>query len=204
MLGEQREQRDVPGSVIPYLYREYLAQRQEAHRQSRAVSNDLTDDMQRVMYHNLLDILSMVTLTSRLVDVLLQPRDAAEQFASARFYERAGEYVIAERGYRSAAEARANGAPHSESLRRLARLLKRQGRVSEALLYWQQLCDAGDAEALIEAAKYYEWREVDLPRALAHAQDALRLSNDSATRAAISHRVERLQRKLNAHQAKSA
>ena len=75
-------------------------------------------------------------------------------------------------------------------------LLKRQGRLAEALPYWQQLCEADDAEALIEAAKHYEWREVDLPRALIYAQSALRLSSDLVARAAINHRIERLERKL--------
>jgi hypothetical protein len=201
LLGVQREQRDVPGSVIPYLYREYLSQG----------GGDLNDDMQRVMYHNLHDILSMVTLVTRLAHAIAQPRGAAEHVAMARFHERAGEYITAERGYRAALETQLEigdrrltsnlrspiSNPHSDALRRLARMLKRQGRLAEALSYWQQLCDVDDAEALIEAAKYYEWREVDLPRALISAQSALRLSSDPAARAAINHRIERLERKLN-------
>jgi hypothetical protein len=194
LLGVQREQRDVPGSVIPYLYREYLSQG----------GGDLNDDMQRVMYHNLHDILSMVTLVTRLANAITQPRGAAEHFAMARFHERAGEYVTAERGYRAALEEKLSGTPHSslstshfEALRRLARMLKRQGRLVEALSYWQQLCDADDTEALIEAAKYYEWREVDLPRALICAQSALRMSSDPPARGAINHRIERLERKLS-------
>lgn len=181
MLGVEREQRDVPGSVIPYLYREYLS----------SGGGELNDDMQRVMYHNLHDILSMVTLAARLAEVLTQPRDEAEHFAAARYYERAGDLDAAERGYRAAQS-------QLEAQRRLARVLKRQGKPAEAYPVWERLAERGDAEALIEVAKHCEWREVDLPRALLCAQRALAGCDDHAARVALAHRVQRLERKIAA------
>lgn len=200
LLGVRREQRDVPGAVIPFLYREYLA----------AGGGDLNEDMRRVMYHNLNDILSMVALVARLADAFTQPQDAVEHFNAARFYERAGDYDAAERSYRAAVgrleierleigdlsdlQALISDLPLS-SLRHVARFMKRRGHLEEALAIWQRLADSDDVEGLIEIAKHYEWRACDPNRALAYARRALRASGNSALREAIAHRIARLEHK---------
>ncbi len=198
MLGVRREQRDVPGSVIPYLYREYLS----------AGGGDLNDDMQRVMYHNLHDILSMVTLVARLMDVLVQPASAEEHFAAARYRERQGDRETAKQGYKetikrlgSSQSAIPNPQPQiahlqSLSLRRLASCLKQECQYSEAAIYWRQLADLGDVEALIELAKHHEWRVVDLPAALEYAKCARDNNAEPALRPALDHRIARLTRRL--------
>lgn len=198
MLGVRREQRDVPGSVIPYLYREYLS----------AGGGDLNDDMQRVMYHNLHDILSMVTLVSRLMDVLVQPASAEEHFAAARYRERQGDREAAKQGYREAIEqfrisdfGLANSQAkisdlQSLSLRGLAACLKQECQYEEAAVYWRQLADSGDVEAMVEMAKHHEWREVDLPAALDYAKRARDNNQDAALRPALEHRVTRLNKKV--------
>lgn len=197
LLGVRREQRDVPGAVIPFLYREYLA----------AGGGDLNEDMQRVMYHNLSDILSMVALVARLADALTQPRDAVEHFNAARFYERVGDYDAAERSYRVIVEELETGdcaVPNLQSListlplaslHHVARFMRRRGHLEEALAIWQRLAESDDVEALIEVAKHYEWRMCDLDRALAYARRALQASTGSTLRAAIAHRIARLERK---------
>ncbi len=189
MLGVERTQRDVPGAVIPWMYREYLS----------AGGGDLNEDMQRVMYHNLHDILSMVTLTSRLADAILQPNTADEQFAAARYYERARSFDEAERGYRKVLW-RGEGEGLRDSLhlsasRRLARMLKKQGKANEAMEHWRTLADADDVEGLIEMAKHYEWRERDVNGAVAFALRARHMAEDAAVRSAITQRIERLERK---------
>ena len=196
LLGVRREQRDVPGSVIPFLYREYLA----------AGGGDPNEDMQRVMYHNLADILSMVTLVSRLAEALTRPNDVGEHYAAARYYERLGNYAAAERSYRAVVERpeagdwRLSQSPISNlrasSARHLACLLKRRGNLEEALALWQRLAESDDVEGLIEVAKHYEWRTGDLDRALTCARRARRVNTNPALRDAIEHRVARLERKL--------
>jgi uncharacterized protein YprB with RNaseH-like and TPR domain len=197
LLGVERTQRDVPGAIIPLLYRQYLA----------AGGGDLNEDMQRVMYHNLHDILSMVTLTARLADAILQPGNEKEQFAAARYHERARAFDDAERGYRKllwGAEGKgvrdsvpaSPAALHFSVHRRLARMLKRQGRAIEAIEHWRALADTDDVEGLLEMAKHYEWREHDLHGALACALRASRVSEDMTLRAEISKRVERLEKKV--------
>jgi len=195
LLGVRREQRDIPGSVIPFLYREYLA-----------AGGDLNEDMQRVMYHNLTDILSMVTLVSRLAEALMQPNDAGEHYAAARYYERLGDYVAAEQSYRAvvgmleAGDWRLSQSPifdlRASSARRLARLLKRRGNPEEALTLWQRLAESDDVEGLIEVAKHYEWRTCNLDRALTCARRARRVNSNPALRGAIERRIARLERKL--------
>jgi uncharacterized protein YprB with RNaseH-like and TPR domain len=203
LLGVRREQRDVPGSVIPYLYREYLS----------AGGGDLNDDMQRVMYHNLHDILSMVTLVARLMDVLVQPANADEHFAAARYRERQGDREAAKAGYRAALERleirdqklvdysnrSAPSSPISNlqslSLRRLATCLKQECQYDEAATAWRQLADLGDVEAMVEMAKHHEWRAVDLPAALDYAKRARDNNTDPVLRPALDHRVARLTKK---------
>ncbi|MCS7055337.1 MAG: ribonuclease H-like domain-containing protein [Thermoflexales bacterium] len=185
LLGVRRGQRDVPGAVIPFLYREYLA----------TGGGDLNEDMQRVMYHNEADLLSMVTLVARLADAVTHPQDAIEHFNAARFYERIGDYDAAERSYRAAA----SDLPAS-ALRHVARFMQRRGHSTDALAIWERLAESDDVEGLIEVAKYYEWRACDPKRALAFARRAMRATSSPTLRTAIAHRIARLERK--AHRAR--
>jgi uncharacterized protein len=181
LLGVERDQQDVAGFLIPQLYREYLQSGQDG----------LNDEMSRVMYHNLHDILSMVTLISRLCDVLAKPSDAREVHQAGVYYERAGAPADAERMYAQALDE----SGQSATRRRMARLLKAQKRHGEATAHWQALADADSVDALIELAKHYEWRQRDIPRALANALRARALCTDRPTQIELDVRIERLKRK---------
>ncbi|MCL5999268.1 MAG: ribonuclease H-like domain-containing protein [Chloroflexi bacterium] len=192
VLGVRRDQQDIPGFLIPHLYREYLHSHDPA-------------DMQRVMYHNLYDILSMVTLVPRLCGAISTPRNPGEYLAAGVFHENARQLREAEAIYRTALAAQATqqhtfGLAYQRIAQRLANCLKQQDRRAEAVPYWQQLADAGDVDAVLELAKHYEWCEVDLPQALSYATRALTLSQDAFTRGQVNHRVQRLTRKLNRQQ----
>jgi uncharacterized protein YprB with RNaseH-like and TPR domain len=81
VLGVLRAQDDVPGGVIPYLYRDYLR------------TGDARD-MKRVLYHNTVDILSLVTLAARVCRAFANPwaEDAHEEHErEEERYEREGE-----------------------------------------------------------------------------------------------------------------
>ena len=180
MLDVRRDQQDIPGFLIPQLYREYLISRDPA-------------EMQRVMYHNLHDILSMVTLTARLCEAFAQPSHPSEHLAIGREHERSGAWAQAEQAYRSATTQ----LPQTDAqiTSRLAYSLKRQGKVNEALAHWQKLAESNDLEALIELAKYYEWRDVNLDLALQFAQRALQSTQTPPDRQALTHRIQRLKKK---------
>ncbi len=187
LLGVRRAQRDVPGAVIPFLYREYLA-----------AGGALTEGMERVMYHNVADILSMVALAGRLAAAIAQPRNAVEHYAAGRYHEQRGDFESAERCYRAALaqldEATGDGL-HLALLRHLARLLKRRRALAEAAELWQRLAERNDVEGLVEMAKYHEWQTGELSDALAYAQRARLVSANPALYASLDHRIARLTRK---------
>lgn len=188
ILDVRRDQQDIAGFLIPELYREYL-------------KTGRPDDIDRVMYHNLFDVLSMVTLTHRIADALAEPSTPAERLSLAVDCERNGDIARAEAAYRAVLQTEASGAQRSIALRRLARCMKRQKRRADALPMWQELAEQGDAnairiDALAEIAKHYEWHEGDLTAALNVCQRALRLCDQPALRAEILRRVARLERKL--------
>jgi hypothetical protein len=183
-----REQDDVPGALIPQMYLDYLR------------TGDASE-MRRVIYHNAVDILSMVTLAAHLLQVFatplrpqrpasgsirarapesgLQPEDLLRL---ARWHDDNGRLAEAEQAYRRALGAalpRGAGSLSLEDRRvglaRLAALLKRLGRRAEAVPLWEQLASftLDDPAPFVELAKYYEWHAPDAPRAVAWAERAL-------------------------------
>ena len=185
VLGVMREQDDVPSGIIPFLYRDYLR------------TGDARD-MQRVTYHNAVDVLSLVTLTARLSRAFANPWGEAEGghaeslsggelYGLGRWYAASGQLAEAERAYRLAIQqlaVRSNLTNATSELRAgvlqaLAYLLKREGRQTEAYAYWQQLAletDPANADRIlahVELAKHLEWHVDHLPLAARWARAAL-------------------------------
>jgi uncharacterized protein YprB with RNaseH-like and TPR domain len=203
VLGVRREQDDVPSGDIPYLYRDYLR------------TGDARE-MQRVIYHNAIDILSLVTLAVRLCRVFADPwadpaLSGAEFYGLGRWYAAEGHLAQVERAYRAALmQSELAIETRTRVLRDLAYLLKRADRREEAFAYWQQLAletantPLSDAVlAYVEVAKHYEWHEKDLLLAagwtraaigIAQNQQAGLLRDDTLTE--LNHRLERLERKM--------
>ncbi len=207
VLGVLRAQDDVPGGVIPYLYRDYLR------------TGDARD-MKRVLYHNTVDILSLVTLAARVCRAFADPwaeheredekhergggrryrLSGAEFFGLGRWYAAEGRTIEAERAYRTVlqlcpgpglniSEGQAGGAGlapdlRAKALRALAVLLKRDDRRAEAFAYWQQLAvetaphTADHILAHVELAKYFEWHVGDLALAAGWTRAALARTQD--------------------------
>lgn len=187
LLGVQRDQHDIAGFLIPQLYREWLAEN----------TSELNPDMQRVMYHNLHDILSMVTLTARLSEALAHPHHPSEHIAIGREHERAGAWAQAEQVYRAAVKATAEqvATENVKLIRRLAHALKRQGKAEDALPHWRTLADLNDLDALLELAKYFEWQGNNLDGALYYTRLALDNSHSPYIRDALTRRLTRLENK---------
>jgi uncharacterized protein YprB with RNaseH-like and TPR domain len=208
VLGVRRQQADVPSGLIPYLYRDYLR------------TGDARD-MRRVLYHNKIDILSMVTLAVRLCRAFADPWNAeqadqhrmlngGELYALGRWYADEGRITEAERAYRAALQlcSKDDSVLRGRTLRELALLLKRDARRDEAYAFWQQLAlesaeDTGGVLAHVELAKYFEWNVGNLAQAAAWTRTALRrveagtagTSRDSKL-ADLRHRLSRLERKM--------
>ncbi len=202
LLGVRRDQQDIAGFLIPQLYRDYL--------QAGAAAQH--EEMSRVMYHNLYDILSMVTLSARLYEVFERPTTPDEHLAVGRHHERNGDLDRAIAAYKLGIGEKGEGLrmkdeggqssilnpqPLTSTMHHLAQSLKRAGRRDEAASYWEMLADADDVEALIELAKHYEWHAVDHARALMAARRALKLARDPITRREFEKRVTRLTNKAH-------
>ena len=225
VLDVLREQDDVPGGVIPYLYRDYLR------------TGDARE-MTRVLYHNAVDVLSLVTLTVRLCRSYADPWGKAESggdeglsggelFGLGRWYATEGRSKDAEQAYCAAlrclnrapnrwgsGRARAESPPNlrAKVLRTLAYLLKRADRRGEAFAYWQQLAleQPDDTLAYIELAKYFEWHVVDLSLAAGWTRAALAQvekwpagMDRALSLTALHHRLARLERKMRKSQSQN-
>ena len=196
VLGVHRTHADVPGSLIPYLYRQYL-QTRDAH------------DMVRVLYHNEIDLLSMVTLAVRLCQAYDRPeadeRPIDDQLSLARWYYDQGQVAESEAAYRAAAAQAPDAESRYDALVGLAYLLKRADRRDEALALWADLADLKfDTLGHEELAKHYEWQTHDLPLALTWTEQAVALAESwrpglrrTEALRALTQRRERLLRKLS-------
>lgn len=194
VLGVARTQADVPGAEIPGLYLDYLRTGE-------------TSQIQRVVYHNAVDILSLVGLATEVLRRYSADEASrlspSEALAIARWHERAGRASRAESAYRSAAEA-GDASVRREALRRWTVHLKRSGRDGEAADAWEtwHRAAADDPRPCIELSKLAEWRRHDYSSAQRWAEAALVcLSHwqpgwrrDEAW-AEIEHRLSRLARK---------
>ena len=196
VLGVLREQDDVPSGIIPYLYRDYL--RTGDARQ-----------MQRVLYHNAVDILSLVTLAVRLCRAFADPwsgagLSGAEFYGLGRWYAAEDRPAEAERAYRTTLTAKLAPDLRAKALSALGYLLKRADRRAEAFGYWQQLAleAADDVLAHIELAKHFEWHAENLSLAAGWTRAALARveswpagARREAALAELRHRLARLERK---------
>jgi uncharacterized protein YprB with RNaseH-like and TPR domain len=196
LLGVRRTGADVPGWRIPGLYMDYLR------------TGDARE-LLGVFYNNQLDMLSMVTLASRVLRHVGQPQTAdhpLDLVSLARWQQKLDLTNEAETILRMAAEEEAALDVYHQVLFDLSALLKRNGRRAEAVTYWQQIAVTvfDNVEAHEELAKYYEWDEQDLGTALSWTQQALQLVRGWPTRdallveEALLHRKARLERKLGA------
>lgn len=194
LLGLQRSGEDVPGWLIPSLYYNYLQ------------SGDARE-LLRVFYHNRMDMLSMVTLASRVVRQFAAA-DAGDHpidlYSLGRWLADLNRLADAERVLRLATTGDLPLELFHRALFQLAGLLKQNGRRDEAVQVWQQIAATSfdSVEAHVELAKHYEWHSRDVTRAIEWTQQALALvaswgrSQPAVpVRDELLHRLARLQRK---------
>jgi tetratricopeptide (TPR) repeat protein len=206
VLGVWRDQADVPGELIPGLYLNYIQ------------TGDASE-MPRVMYHNAIDILSMVTLSARLMTLLTlslapsreaggmkgEAANAGDLLAIGKWRDQLGQIEEAEAALRDCLNADPDPATRSAALHRLGHLLKRLDRRAEAVPLWEVLSESKTVEgveACVELAKYHEWHAVDLDRAIVFTRKAIiharRVTPDylrDQLEADLAHRLTRLTRK---------
>jgi uncharacterized protein YprB with RNaseH-like and TPR domain len=202
VLGYQRTADDVPGWMIPDIYREYYR---------TGVAGEM---LARVFYHNLEDISSMALLGARMVrlfraggpDASAADLHPLEWLSLARCYRDLAWDEMGVAAYRAALDGPLPGPERLHALRELGSLYKRAGRRAEAAALWEEWIGTVPGDELtpyVELAKHHEWHTVDLSAARGWAAWALRLAEASsagdsrdAAMAELRHRLARLERKL--------
>jgi uncharacterized protein YprB with RNaseH-like and TPR domain len=184
VLGYERVD-DVPGSLIPYLYFEYLRTRHGGR-------------LQPVFEHNALDILSLACLTGIVTPAFKDSgglRHGAEIVGMARWVLQTGDPAEARALFGRAVDA---GLPDEllfRTLWELAALDRKLGAMEQALAAWTELATARSpyrVKALEELAKHEEHRAKNPERALEWTRAALQHEDTPELR----HREQRLLRKV--------
>jgi len=173
---------DIPGSLIPALYRDYLI----AGRAS---------PLRGVFRHNAEDVLSLAGVLAAAADLLAHddhdPDDAA---AAARWWERAGDAGRAMKLYDSALPWLEGGEDWSWAAERHALLCKRAGDRERAAAIWWKLWAEGSFAAGLELAKHLEHYARDLLAAQQITGELLLCPGTDVP--ALRHRLDRIERRL--------
>ncbi len=198
VLGLARAQQDVPGSLIPGMYRQYI----ETGR---------VHDMVRVFYHNRQDIVTMPFLLERMVQTV----GATDAKPDA---DLAGEDALslAVVAFNNGNPERASALLHAairtlhsqptqaDAFRLLALHYKRQGDWDRAVRLWERWISTATVDTVhpyIELAKYHEWQSKDLDQADTYTRWAMYVRESSPfrhppqTAAELQHRLTRISRK---------
>lgn len=192
LLGFERQD-DVPGFEIPARYFDYI-------RHGRVGT------LEPVLTHNRLDLVSLAVLTARAQRLARDGPSASveprEWFALGLLYAGQGDPAGAEPCFERVALSRFAAVPLKvEAWRHVARLRRRRRRFEASATAWEQVLalePRGPAaqEAREALAVHHEHRQRNLSEARRLALEAMRSGLGGARRAAVSHRLARLERKL--------
>jgi uncharacterized protein len=189
VLGFERDG-DIPGSMIPQVYFDYLRFRSP-------------ERLKPIFEHNALDIVTLACLTAVVPRAFLDPgaetSHAAELVSLGRWLwktERAAEALVL---FRRAIAGNLRDDLMFRTMWDMAMIERKAGRFDEAVAIHLELAACGNAhrvEACVELAKHYERREKDYGRALEYCELALSYEDT----AELLKRRERLVKRARAPQ----
>jgi hypothetical protein len=198
ILHSSRTDEEIPGWMIPQIYFDYL-------RDGDA------RPLQRVFYHNAMDVVSLAALLNHTSSLLEDPITKAENelidlAAVARLMDDLGHPDKAVALYEICLNGPLSEEIYNDTLARLALLHKRANNYPAAIPLWEQVANRRQIFAYEELAKYYEHHTENLAAALQWTQAALELihapdlplSEKLQWQPEFEHRIERLNRKLSA------
>ncbi|RNF40469.1 ribonuclease H-like domain-containing protein [Planococcus salinus] len=189
-----RRSGDVPGFLIPPIYLD-------------AVKSGFPEGLAKVLYHNELDILSLVSLYVVSSDLLM--KDLASEtsgaytnigkwYADLKEYDQSAAYLEHVTGQRGASAAMARYL--------LAIQKKRNGFYEEAAQLFKEaaphLRGTVEVEAWIHLAKLYEHQLKNLDQAIIMAEFAKQASEHTKVRASLLQELQKRQRRLQEKQEK--
>jgi len=212
ILGERRVD-DVPGSLIPKLYFDYLETKED-------------ELLEGVLIHNRNDILAMAAILKYITDLIdrtsrgesyeTMAYKVADRISKGKLADRTSEELLGLAGYLYSLKnlelaetclqtsmKRDKPAVTRRALRMLAEMKKREGKHAEAAVYWMNMLKFAPASGIypfIELAKYYEHKERNPEAALIYTDLALRMASmpvyaSTGARGEIEARRDRLIRK---------
>ncbi len=195
ILEAPRTSEEVPGYEIPWLYFDYLRER------------DATP-LKGVFYHNAMDVVAMAALLNHVSGILHDPFNGRVEhgldfIALGKLYEDLGRWEEAARLYERGLEADLTEADFGVAVKRLSILQKRRGDLAEAVRLWEQAAARGQVYAQVELAKFYEHQKGNAAEAMRWAQAAREQVSVQDVPAyvrrhwleEIDHRIARLKRK---------
>jgi hypothetical protein len=197
LLGMGREN-DIPSELIPYLYFNYI-QTGDGRK------------IQRVFYHNQMDILAMVALAGRIHLVYhdpqaARPRKGVEHFALGRLFWDHGSIEKAIPCFEIALR-QCDEDLGWEVMRWLSMAFKKTGNGEKARSLWEEMMSwpkRKDAFPYIELAKYCEHRLKDIEKAIGYVKMALTETPSHQLKEIdlLRHRRERLEQKRTGSEAR--
>ncbi len=158
-LGVHRTGDDVPGWLIPQLYAQFL-------------NDGNATEMQRVLYHNEIDILSMVTLTTRLLRAFGSPTHPSlsgdDCVRLATWLDDQGRAEDAEEVFEAALSRPLEHEAYLLTLKKYSAFLKKLDRRADAIPHWEMWAAYEPAvpDPFEEIAKFFEWHAPDFSQAL--------------------------------------
>jgi uncharacterized protein YprB with RNaseH-like and TPR domain len=166
VLNVQRTKEDIPGWMIPNIYHNYLRFGE-------------IDQLKNVLYHNLMDVLSLSILFNHAIKLTRDPQhhvEYDEDFLSlAKFYENIGNIREAIKLYRCCIGVDLPTNQKIMALEHLAFIYKRRNQYKLALPLWKTAAQANSTNACIEIAKYHEHRNFDYEKALYWTNTAIKI-----------------------------
>ncbi|PFA70078.1 hypothetical protein CN378_01875 [Bacillus sp. AFS015802] len=187
---------DVPGYLAPMIYFDYIERKDP-------------EGIFKVMTHNELDILSLITLYTHLTSQLLDIHEQAtgqERFEVGRWLEYTGNRKIAKERYKGIIKEEEE--PNYEAVHQLALHYKREKQEDKAIELWESIHEEASVSirkaALLELAKLYEHKTKDLQRALKMCAQLLNLMEKTEKTDGkhlnqlrnLNHRMGRIERKI--------
>ncbi|MFD2681139.1 ribonuclease H-like domain-containing protein [Bacillus seohaeanensis] len=187
---------DVPGYLAPMIYFDFVERKDP-------------EALLKVMEHNELDILSLITLYTHLSKQILgEEKDVSseESYAVGKWLEYTGNDTLAKEQYKKVINA--SEKVNYEAVHALAYQYKKEKNFKKASELWSEIVDTAPytikKEALIELAKIYEHKNKEYQKALEMCDEAISLYSRYLTSERkedsflkdINHRKERVQRKL--------
>ncbi|KAB7708946.1 hypothetical protein F9802_02040 [Bacillus aerolatus] len=182
---------DVPGYLAPMIYFDFVERKQP-------------EGILKVMHHNELDILTLITLYSHLSFHILQEgigSTSRERMEVAKWFDAIGEKQLSAKAYSQLVEEKHTDTQITAS-HALAFHLKREKEWDQAVALWKEVCEKGTPqeriEAHIELSKYYEHREKQYTDSLHHANAAgtLHIEENGRLVEEIDKRLKRLEKKM--------